>query len=432
MRPRRGARHPLRRGSPLGSYVRARLHRRLFAWFGLSILVTSVVVAVLMSLLAGTNPWRRDAERLQGFFGARFAELWEQPTAREHLARAMARELAVDLELADASGRLLQREGAACTQEDLRLPVTRAGQAMGSVRVCYARSRPNPHTRPALALLIAGAMLWLASGKIARRLARPMSELVHVTRQLGAGNLSARAQPGHHASGEMEAVANAFNDMAARIERQVADQRELLATVSHELRTPLGRLRVLAELLRDRGGDPGTVDQVDREVVELDALVGELLASSRLDFGQLNALPLEACDLAARALERASQPASQLSVETAQGALVGDATLLGRALANLLDNARRHGGGAQALRVLERQGQLAFCVDDGGPGLAPGEETRIFEPFYRRVHGGDGGSLGLGLTLVQRIARAHGGEAFAENLAGGGACVGFSVERSSA
>ncbi|HET9449846.1 MAG TPA: HAMP domain-containing sensor histidine kinase [Aggregicoccus sp.] len=412
---------------PLGHFVRARLHRRLFVWFGLSILVTGVVVAGVMSLFAGANSWRRDAERLKGFLGARFEEVWEQPAARAHLAAALARELAVDVELVDAQGRLLQREGAACPEGDLLLPVAREGRALGGVRVCYLRSRPNPHSRPALALLIVGGMLWLAAGKIARKLARPMSELVRATQELGAGNLSARAQPGRHASGEMEAVAAAFNDMAARIERQVADQRELLATVSHELRTPLGRLRVLAELLRDRGGDPGTVDQVDREVVELDALVGELLASSRLDFGQLSARPLQASDLAARALERASLSASQLSVETAQGALVGDATLLGRALANLLDNAQRHGGGARALRVKEHAGQLAFCVEDCGPGLAPGEETRIFEPFYRSAHGTEAGSLGLGLTLVQRIARAHGGEAYAENRPGGGACVGFTV-----
>jgi two-component system OmpR family sensor kinase len=227
-------------------------------------------------------------------------------------------------------------------------------------------------------------------------------------------------------------LAEAFNDMAARIERQVADQRELLAAVSHELRTPLARMRVLTEILRDGGGDPKTLDQVDREVVELDALVGELLASSRLDFGQLTLRPLEAQELGARALERSGLPVALLSVEAADTTLVGDVTLLGRALANLLDNARRHGQGVEALRLIERDGHLAFCVEDRGPGLQPGEETRIFEPFYRKDRGGEAreaGSLGLGLALVQRIARTHGGEAFAENRPGGGARVGFSVQR---
>ncbi|HSP79021.1 MAG TPA: ATP-binding protein, partial [Myxococcaceae bacterium] len=119
-------------------------------------------------------------------------------------------------------------------------------------------------------------------------------------------------------------------------------------------------------------------------------------------------------------------------VEAADAGLVGDATLLGRALANLLDNARKHGQGVEALRLLERGEALAFCVDDRGPGLQPGEEARIFTPFYRRDLGGEAreaGSLGLGLSLVQRIARAHGGDTFAENRPGGGARVGFTLPR---
>jgi signal transduction histidine kinase len=160
--------------------------------------------------------------------------------------------------------------------------------------------------------------------------------------------------------------------------------------------------------------------------------VGALLASSRLDRGQLALRPPAAQELAARALERTGLPAELRSTEAGDSALVGDATLLGRALANLLDNARRHGQGVEALRVFERDGRLAFCVEDRGPGLLPGEEARIFEPFYRKDRGGEAreaGSLGLGLALVQRIARAHGGEAFAENRSQGGARVGFSVQR---
>ncbi|MFP2933911.1 sensor histidine kinase, partial [Pyxidicoccus sp. 3LG] len=94
--------------------------------------------------------------------------------------------------------------------------------------------------------------------------------------------------------------------------------------------------------------------------------------------------------------------------------------------------ARRHGEGAKALRVEDRGEHLAFCVDDRGQGLQPGEEVRIFQPFYRKDRGGEAreaGSLGLGLALVQRIARAHGGESFAENRPGGGARVGFTVRK---
>lgn len=417
--------------SRLGSYVRARLRRRLFLWFGLSILATGLVVGTLSSL-SGGNTWRQEVERGRRFVGQRLAEVWAEPERRDALVRTAAEELAVDVELVDASGAVLVRAGEPCTQPDWSFPVEQGGTRLGTARVCSGRTRNRAPWRAAVPLAVACATLWLASGLIARRISRPLDVLAQAARELGAGNLKARAQLHKHASGEMGVMAEAFNDMAARIEKQVADQRELLAAVSHELRTPLARMRVLMELVRDSGGPERLVAQMEREVVELDALVGELLASSRLDFGQVAARELDGKDLAVRALERAGLPAEALAVEVPEAKLVGDATLLGRALANLLENARKHGQGAQALRLLERGGQLAFCVEDRGPGLPPGEEARVFEPFYRGERSGEAreGSLGLGLALVQRIARAHGGEAFAENRAGGGARVGFTVLRS--
>jgi two-component system, OmpR family, sensor kinase len=415
----------------LGRYLHARLHRRIFVWFGLSILVTGLVVATVMNLVGGSS-WRQGMEQVRTFASNRFAEVWDAPAQRDALVQGIARDLNVELELRDATGALLLRQGAACDNPDATIPVVREGVRLGSVQACYLRNRPRRPWNILAPLLLTGAMLWMLSGAIARRLTRPMDELVRAASGLGAGKLETRVQLGYGATGEMSVLAEAFNDMAVRIERQMADQRELLAAVSHELRTPLAHLRVLTELLRDSGGDPRTLDNVDREVVELDALVGELLASSRLDFGQVTPRPLDAKELASRGLERTGLPAELLTVEAADTALVGDATLLGRALANLLENARKHGQGAEALRIFEREGRLAFCVDDRGPGLLPGEETRIFQPFYRKdrgVEAREAGSLGLGLALVQRIARAHGGEAFAENRPGGGARVGFSVQR---
>jgi two-component system OmpR family sensor kinase len=415
----------------LGRFIRARLHRRIFILFGLSILVTSVLVITVMNLVGGSN-WRQEMERARTFASNRFAEVWDVPDRRDALVQGISRDLNVDVELRDAAGALLVSAGSPCEDPDLSVPVVRDGTQLGLAKACYGRTRPRRPWRSLLPVLFGGAVLWMAAGAVARRLTRPMDDLVRAASALGAGKLETRVKLGMNASGEMGVLAEAFNDMAARIERQMADQRMLLAAVSHELRTPLARMRVLTEILRDGGGDPKTLDNVDREVVELDALVGELLASSRLDFGQVSPRPLEARELAARALERTGLPAGLLSAEVADTTLVGDATLLGRALANLLENARRHGQGADALRIFERDGQLAFCVDDHGPGLLPGEEARIFEPFYRKDRGSEAreaGSLGLGLALVQRIARAHGGEAFAENRPGGGARVGFSVQR---
>jgi two-component system OmpR family sensor kinase len=415
----------------MGRYIFAHLHRRIFLWFGLSILVTGLVVASVMNMMGG-SAWRQEMDRARAFAGNRFAEVWDSPERREALVQSINRDLDVDVELHDVAGALLLRAGNACDTPDFTVPVVREGIPLGSVQACAWYSRNRNHWRGVLPLVLSGMMLWLLSRFIARRLTRPMDELARAVSALGEGKLETRVNLRWDATGELGLLAEAFNDMASRIERQMADQRELIAAVSHELRTPLARMRVLTEILRDGGGDPRTLDNVDREVVELDALVGELLASSRLDFGQVTPRPLDSKELAARALERTGLPPELLSAEAADTSLVADATLLGRALANLLENARKHGQGAEALRIFEREGHLAFCVDDRGPGLLPGEETRIFEPFYRKDRGGEAreaGSLGLGLALVQRIAKAHGGETFAENRPGGGARVGFSVQR---
>ncbi|MCY1080386.1 ATP-binding protein [Archangium sp. miwbw1] len=425
--------------SRLGHFIRARLRRRLFLWFGVSILTTGLVVSTVMSLMGGLmgegGPWRQEVSRARTFVSNRLAEVWDDPVRRDALVRSVSDDLLVNVELRDASGALLVRAGGPChPHAEMSMPVERNGVRLGTAKACYehhARIHGAPWRGP-MVLILAGISLWMASGWLARRLSRPLDTLARAAQELGEGKLDTRVQLGRYATGEMSVLADAFNEMATRVERQMADQRELLAAVSHELRTPLAHLRVLVELMRDAGGPERTADQMEREVMELDALVGELLASSRLDFGQLTPRELDGKDLAARALERTGLPAEALSVEVPEAKLTGDATLLGRALANLLDNARKHGQGVEALRLLEREGQLAFCVDDRGPGLLPGEETRIFAPFYRKDRGGEAreaGSLGLGLALVQRIARAHGGDTFAENRPGGGARVGFTLRR---
>jgi two-component system, OmpR family, sensor kinase len=236
----------------------------------------------------------------------------------------------------------------------------------------------------------------------------------------------------HHHFGEAAALAATMNDMAARVQRHLSEQRELLAAVSHEMRTPLARIRLLTELARGQGASDKTLDDLDREVMEMDALVGDLLASSRMDFAALSKRPLDAVETASRALERAGADPAALVVEREDGddasgaelRVDADATLLGRALANLLDNANKHGGGVESLRVKRGNGHVHFEVEDHGDGFGVGEEARIFEPFYRR---GENGSLGLGLALVKRIAEAHGGRAYAENREGGGARVGVEL-----
>lgn len=298
---------------------------------------------------------------------------------------------------------------------------------MGSVLVCAERLRHAAAIRWMAPLFAAGVLLWALSGMVSRRLSRPLEDLAQMAVDIGRGKYASRARMGRHAHGEVVLLADAMNDMAKRIERQMSDQRELLAAVSHEMRTPLGRIRILTELARDGVNIDKYLDDLDREVVEMDALVGDLLASSRLDFTALSKETIDPVDAARRALERAGLSEDKLVVEGQSRECMADPTLLLRALANLLDNAKKHGGGASCLRVIFEENEVSFEVEDGGRGLAPGEETRIFEPFYRRSDekAREQGSLGLGLSLVSRIAEAHGGRTRARNRAEGGARIGF-------
>jgi signal transduction histidine kinase len=162
--------------------------------------------------------------------------------------------------------------------------------------------------------------------------------------------------------------------------------------------------------------------------------VDQLLASSRLEFESLEPLELDAADLARRALTRLDLDESLLDApedDEANLTLEADPMLLGRALANLLDNAREHGGGVTRLEVRADPDGITFAVEDDGPGLPSEEIDRVFDSFYRGDNraGAHHGSLGLGLSLVRRIAKAHEGRAFADNREGGGARVGITIPR---
>jgi signal transduction histidine kinase len=203
---------------------------------------------------------------------------------------------------------------------------------------------------------------------------------------------------------------------------------EFISIASHELRSPLARLKMAVAMIEE--APPEQRERLRREIHanigELDALVEEVLMASRLDAG---AAPLkrEPVELLALVAEEAS-----LIDASAEGDSVlvnGDERLLRRALRNLLENARRYGGGRIDVRVRSAapgSGEVSVC--DDGPGVPDAYRDRVFEAFFRLPgHAEQDGGVGLGLALVRQIAQAHGGSVRCSARSGGGSCFVLSL-----
>jgi signal transduction histidine kinase len=405
------------------------MQRQVFAALVFAIAAAGATVGIVMWTFGGGSEWHGELSRAHAFVGHQLGAVWDDPPARRVLLRSASADLGIGLAASDADGRPLEAFGRTDCSRPLALRVPAHGPLQGRVRVCVDRfNARGPRWVTPLALAMSALVLWGVAGLWARRLARPLRELTRVARELGAGKLESRARLRHGARGEVGELGNALNEMAARIERQMADQRQLLAAVSHEMRSPLARLRLLVEIAReDRARD--VLTEIEAELVEMDALVEDLLAGARLDFRAVTERELDPREIAARAAERLGAGAPPVEVLGEAGKLRADPTLLGRAIGALLDNARKHGGGAQVLRVRGTPGEVRFEVDDAGPGISAADLPHVFEPFYQGGSEAKARGVGLGLALVQRIAQAHGGRATAENLPGAGARVTIALPR---
>ena len=280
-----------------------------------------------------------------------------------------------------------------------------------------------------LAALLVLLFVAVAGGAwpVVRRLTRRLEALKQGVEAFGAGALDQRvAEDGRD---EVAAVGASFNRAASRIEALLRSHQSLLANASHELRSPLARLKMALTMLEEAppGQRAALRKEIDTDIAELDALVEEVLLASRLD-----AAPALDLQEQVHLLGVAAEEASRVDA-AAQGEdllVPGEERLVRRALRNLLENARRYGGGEIELTVRSLGSSAEISVCDRGPGVPEAYRQRIFDAFFRVPgHGEGSGGVGLGLSLVKQIALRHGGSVRCEPREGGGSCFVLTLPR---
>lgn len=287
----------------------------------------------------------------------------------------------------------------------------------------------------------AGILLAAVAGTaVARAGLRPVQRLTAATERVArTGDLRPIPVSGDD---ELARLTTSFNDMLSALAESQERQRRLVADAGHELRTPLTSLRTNLELLMASARpDAPTLSEQDRaemfadvqaQVNELSALVGDLVELAREDTPQAVHEPLELVDVLERALSRAQRrsPRINFDVRVQSWEMLGDATALERAVLNLLDNAAKWSPDSATVRVVlrpDQDGLAVLEVADGGPGITEGDLPHVFERFYRSSDARTLPGSGLGLSIVKQVAERHGGSVWAGQAPEGGALLHMSL-----
>jgi signal transduction histidine kinase len=268
---------------------------------------------------------------------------------------------------------------------------------------------------------------------IAGRVLAPIERITSVARDIQATDLSRRIELGGPED-ELRRLADTFDAMLARLDAAFGAQRQFLADASHELRNPLAIIRTNLDVaLADPDADPEELRQslvvIQRASDRMSHLVDDLLALAR---GQALEVRSETVDLGAAVADAsdelflsAKRRDITLDRTIVPGVVVsGDYDALKRAVSNLLENAVRYAppGSRVRLAVGSERSRAWVSVSDEGPGLAPEDQRRVFDRFWRADKGrsrAEGGT-GLGLAIVRQIANSHGGEVQLQSRVGVG------------
>ena len=269
-------------------------------------------------------------------------------------------------------------------------------------------------------LLLALAGAWL----IASALSRPLGALAAAAGEIGRGRAPAPlAESGPR---EMRTVSRAFNRMAGDLVAMERERAMVLAGISHDLRTPLSRLRLGLEM---SGADTASAEAMRADMEEIDRVIAQFLAFARNEDerpseGNLDELVAEIVHNYGKREQPVSfRPGGVRSLRFAPLAIR-------RAVANLVDNALHYAGGAVEVATRSEAGRALIEVLDRGPGVPAAEAERLKRPFTRLNEARTGaGGAGLGLAIVDRVARAHGGQLVLAPREGGGLAARLELAR---
>jgi len=302
----------------------------------------------------------------------------------------------------------------------LRLVAVQARLGDGSV-LTLRHALPPPLAGPPTNLLVGVALLVAIAGTLTawtvRRLTLPLGTLARAAGGL-ANNLD---QPPLPESGpaEVASAAASFNRMQQDLKRNLETRSQALAAVSHDLRLPITRIRLRIERLQDEG----IREAIESDLVEMDRMIGDTLEFLRAGHSGEQPARIDVNALVESVAEDMRALGCQIQTHgEARTPLLARGQAVRRCLGNLVDNARRYGGGTVDLTVRDETEQVEFVIEDRGPGIPEAERERVFEPYVRleASRARHTGGTGLGLAIARAIARGHGGEVALESREGGG------------
>ena len=297
----------------------------------------------------------------------------------------------------------------------------------------------GPRGMPWRWLVIAVVCTGLVCYLLSWYMTKPIVRLRAATRQLAAGDLTARSgAPANQRSDEMAALMRDFDAMAERLEILVKAQSRLLNDISHELRSPLARLNVALGLARQRANVESSemLDRIELEAARLNEMIGRILTLARLEDGEQKVpqTPVSLDDIVLMVAEDAEFEAQarhcHVGTVISEGdwAVRGNPSLLHSAVENVVRNAIRYTQEGTSVEIElgsvagEKGPEALVAVSDSGPGVPEDALAKLFEPFYRLddSRGRLTGGAGLGLAITERAVRFHGGRVVALNRPGGG------------